>query len=304
MCIDMYFFSIIVYFKNECSSILEWILHYKNWGVDHIYMIDNGSGDNFEIIIEPFIKEGFITLWKEPYINQIWSYQKYMSILKKETIWLGVFDLDEYLYTKKSTNLKDIMKSFHSSKKLIMIQMKIFYPGTFQSPSSIIAKNIEITCNDNIYFPKCIFQIQKLPSVSIHGNREMKQYCQRKEYIKIKTDSSILCINHYRFSSFEFLYGIKEGRGGGVHKKKYKQIEIIPDKKDIQREPIMDYYLKEHSKELIGYLKDKRQKPKVELYPDSSWNKLKKKYPTLYQKFSSYSFLTKKKILEIDTFFK
>ena len=67
-------------------------------------------------------------------------------------------------------------------------------------------KNIEIKCNDNIYFPKCIFQIQKLPSVSIHGNREMKQYCQRKEYIKIKTDSSILCINHYRFSSFEFFF--------------------------------------------------------------------------------------------------
>lgn len=62
----MYFFSIIVYFKNECSSILEWVLHYKNWGVDHIYMIDNGSEDNYDQIIEPFIKEGFITLWKEP----------------------------------------------------------------------------------------------------------------------------------------------------------------------------------------------------------------------------------------------
>lgn len=298
----MYFFSIIVYFKNECSSILEWVLHYKNWGVDHIYMVDNGSEDNYNKIIEPFIKEGFITLWKEPKINQTVGYNKYIKILKKETIWLGVLDMDEYLYTKRGNNIKTILKSFSPALKLIMIQMKIFYPGTFQSPSSIIETNIEKKCNDNIYFPKCIFQIQKLPSVSIHGIKEMKKYCRRKEYLKILTESSVLCINHYRFSSFEYLYGIKEGRGGGVHKKKYKKIEIISYKKEIQKKPILDSYLKEHSKELIQSLKDKKEKPKIELYPNSSWNKLKKKNPILFQKFSSYSFLTKKEIFNINQY--
>jgi len=298
----MYFFSIIVYFKNESSSILEWVLHYKNWGVDHIYMIDNGSEDDYDTIIEPFIKEGFITLWKEPNINQTWGYNKYMSILKKETIWLGVFDMDEYLYTKKGKNIKTILKRFSPSLTLIMIQMKIFYPGTFQSPSSMIETNIEKKCNDNIHFPKCIFQIQKLPTVSIHGIREMKQYCRRKEYLIMNTESSILCINHYRFSSFEYLYGIKEGRGGGVHKEKYKKIEIISEK-EIQQEPITDSYLKEHSKELIHFLKDKKENPNVELYPNSSWNIVKKKHPILFQKFSSYSFLTKKEIFEINKYF-
>lgn len=271
-------------------------------GVEHIYMVDNGSEDNYYKIIESFIKEGFITLWKEPKINQTAGLNKHINLLKKETIWLGVFDMDEYLYTKRGENIKTIIKSFSPSVKLIMIQMKIFYPGTFLSPSSIIETNIKKKCNDNIYFPKCIFQIQKLPSVSIHGIREMKKNCRPKEYLKILAESSILCINHYRFSSFEYLYGIKEGRGGGVHKKKYKKIEIISHKKEIQKKPMIDSYLKEHSKILIGFLKHKKEEPEIGLYPNSSWVKLKERKPTLFQKFSSYSLLTKKEIFEINYF--
>ena len=67
-----------------------------------------------------------------------------------------------FLYTKKGKNIKTIIERFSPSLTLIMIQMKIFYPGTFQSPSSIIETNIVKKCNDNIHFPKCIFQIQKL----------------------------------------------------------------------------------------------------------------------------------------------
>ena len=81
----MYFFSIVVYFKNERSHLLEWILHYKNWGVDHIFMIDNGSSDNYREIIIPFIQEGFITLWEEPTLGQYQSYLKYLPRMKKKT---------------------------------------------------------------------------------------------------------------------------------------------------------------------------------------------------------------------------
>lgn len=299
----MYFLSVFVYFKNESSSILEWILHHKNWGVQHIYMFDNGSGDNYYKIIEPFIREGFITLWRDPNINQTFSYNKYLSIVKKETIWLGILDMDEYLFTKKGDDIKTILKSFSPSVKLIMIQMKIFYPGTFCSPSSIIESNIMKKCNDNRKFPKSIFQIQKLPSVSIHGIREMKNFCKRKEYEFISAESFLLCINHYRFSSFEYLYGIKEGRGGGVHKEKYKKVQIISDEKERDKKPNFDSFLKERSKTLIEFIRKKKTYPKIELYPKSSWNKLKKKYPLLFQKFSSYSILSKKEIFEINLLF-
>ena len=44
--------------------------------------------------------------------------------------------------------------------------------------------------------------------------------------IGFDADDTLLCINHYRYSSFEFMYGIKEGRTyfSDYDKINYKQI--------------------------------------------------------------------------------
>ena len=49
-------FSILAIFKNESYNIVEWIEHYINQGVKKIYMIDNGSDDNYSKLIEPYKK--------------------------------------------------------------------------------------------------------------------------------------------------------------------------------------------------------------------------------------------------------
>lgn len=296
----MYFFSIVVYFKNERSHLLEWILHYKNWGTDHIFMIDNGSQDNYREIINPFIKEGFITLWEEPTLGQYQSYLKYLPIMKKKTKWLGVFDTDEFLYSKEKKNLKSVLQKIPKPIKIISIQMKIFYPSSFLSPSSIIGENTMVRGNDNINFPKCIYNIQLSNTISIHGIEELKR--TRWKYKKvINIPNNLLCINHYRYSSFEHLYGIKEGRGGGVHKLKYKK-PLILKKEDIRKIIIKDNYLAEHSKELIDFCKKNHIKPRIELYPNSSWMKLKKKYPEKYKVFSEMKNLNQIQILQVNSF--
>lgn len=42
----MYFLSLLAIFKNEETSLSLWIEHYCWMGVDHFYLIDNGSTDN------------------------------------------------------------------------------------------------------------------------------------------------------------------------------------------------------------------------------------------------------------------
>ena len=41
-----YYLSIVAIFKNESWILKEWIEHYLNQGVDHFFLIDNGSTDN------------------------------------------------------------------------------------------------------------------------------------------------------------------------------------------------------------------------------------------------------------------
>ena len=200
-----YFLGILTYFKNERSSIYEWILHYKKWGVDHIWMIDNGSQDNYNI--DEFIKEGFVTVYKEPNLGQKNSYNKYVTEIKKEVKWLGVFDMDEFLYSKEKDNLKEVISNINQYNKIISIQMTIFFPSTFESKESIIEMNIQRKCFDSNKHPKCLFNLDLINRVSIHGFGVNKK-------LHLTADKTLLCINHYRYGSFEYLYGIKEGRGG------------------------------------------------------------------------------------------
>ena len=292
-----YFLGVLTYFKNERSSIYEWILHYKKWGVDHIWMIDNGSKDNYNI--DQFIKEGFVTVYKEPNLSQQNSYNKYVTEIKKEVKWLGVFDMDEFLYSKEKDNLKQVISNINKDNKIISIQMTIFFPSTFESKESIIEMNIQRKCFDSNKHPKCLFNLDLINRVSIHGFGVNKK-------LHLTADKTLLCINHYRYGSFEYLYGIKEGRGGGVHKDKYKNnydsknMTLI---KSLDENFLSnDTYLREKSFDIIKLCKGKNCKPKIDLYPNGSWIYLKDNHPDKYNEFNSYNILNLKQINEINLY--
>ena len=43
----MYKLSVGSIFKNESQGIKEWIEHYLNHGVEHFYLINDNSNDNY-----------------------------------------------------------------------------------------------------------------------------------------------------------------------------------------------------------------------------------------------------------------
>ena len=51
----IYKLSVGALFKNESHSIKEWIKHYLYHGVEHFYLIDDGSTDNYLEEIQEFI---------------------------------------------------------------------------------------------------------------------------------------------------------------------------------------------------------------------------------------------------------
>lgn len=167
-------------------------------------MIDNGSEDNYNI--DEFIKEGFITVYKEPQLEQKTAYNKYIPIIKKDVKWVCNCDLDEFLYSKESNNIKNIIKNkIKDNIELISIQMTLYFPTTFETPPSIIEKGIKRKCYDSNTSPKCLYNLDKLNKIGIHGIK-----CKNNLHLTAK--ETLLCINHYRYISFEYLYGIKEGR--------------------------------------------------------------------------------------------
>jgi hypothetical protein len=229
-------------FKNESSIIKQWIEHYLDEGVDHFYLIDNGSTDNYEDEIKDYMK--YITLIKDSIRHKVvncWGTQQilenkyYLEKVKKESEWVFICDLDEFLFSTKHNTLITCLKN----SKFDCIKIPFIYFGSKYINTS---KNICISLNlsEN-------YETKKLP-------KTLERFAGEKSILKTKYLKLIDChdhnlntnkifrcnyndicdfrLNHYQIISKDYYNNIRCVRGGGVHgtSSKNYQLELYNEK--------------------------------------------------------------------------
>ena len=108
-----YRISICGIFKNEAPFLKEWIEFHKMIGIEHFYLYNNKSDDNFEEVLQPYVNGGLITLIDWPYEQaQIAAYQNFYETYRHETQWVSFLDIDEFFCPKYSKTLLEwLLKS-------------------------------------------------------------------------------------------------------------------------------------------------------------------------------------------------
>lgn len=100
-------------FKNEARFLDEWIRYHLVIGVDHFYLYNNNSDDNYAEILKPYINEGIVELLDWPFENsQMKAYEHCYSIHRYDTNWLTFIDVDEFICPIASDNIKIWLKSY------------------------------------------------------------------------------------------------------------------------------------------------------------------------------------------------
>lgn len=126
LALKKYYFSVCCIFKDEAPYLKEWIEYNKVIGVDHIYMYNNNSTDDYNTIITQYVEEGYVTFVDWPKLHdQMGAYEHCYENHKTETDWLSFFDIDEFLCPLKETNVKDFLKRYEGYPAL-MIYWLIF----------------------------------------------------------------------------------------------------------------------------------------------------------------------------------
>lgn len=124
-----YNLSLILIFKNEAPFLKEWIEYHKMLGVEHFYLYQNNSSDNYMEVIKPYIEQGVITLieWPE-YPGQYSAYLDWYRNYRHETSWASFIDADEFLCPLKDENL---IKTLNRYKKypVVLVYWKLFGTG-------------------------------------------------------------------------------------------------------------------------------------------------------------------------------
>jgi len=252
-----YKLSIGAIFKNEEHCILEWIEHYLHHGVEHFYLIDDSSNDNSVENCRPYIEKGMITLfnhenqWDYYLGRQRDMYNHYILPHIKNTQWLIMVDLDEFLWSPIQINICELL--MNQCMHLGQIQVRCIHfasSGFIEQPKNIVGNFLMTSkCHDFRflkYIINCNFEFSNL---NVHSaSFSNKDYENEKYFIIVNDD--YLVFNHYSIQSLDFWIKIKCTRGDSDN---YK-IRTIDDFYLYDKNDVEDKRLYEQNKEILDNL--------------------------------------------------
>jgi len=109
-------------FKDEAPYLKEWIEFHKLVGVEHFYLYNNCSTDDFLSVLKPYIDKGIVELIDWPYASSSWenwlyevqasAYTNCILLAQKKVKWLAIIDIDEFLTPMSSTKVLDILQDY------------------------------------------------------------------------------------------------------------------------------------------------------------------------------------------------
>lgn len=95
--------SVVAILKDEGHYLKEWLNYHLLAGVDHFYLYNNDSSDDYEKIIAPYVEAGLVTSTNiSGKLSQSPAYFDAVKRFKFQSRYMAFIDLDEFIYPKSS----------------------------------------------------------------------------------------------------------------------------------------------------------------------------------------------------------
>uniref|UniRef100_A0A6C0KQ76 Glycosyltransferase family 92 protein n=1 Tax=viral metagenome TaxID=1070528 RepID=A0A6C0KQ76_9ZZZZ len=213
----MYYLSVLAQFKNETLNLKVWLDHHIWQGVQHFYLIDNGSTDNPLAILQDYIKKGIVSYYYKPKLYaQIENYRKvFAKDIWFKSYWLAVIDLDEFLYGIDQKLVKKLSHLHYFS--VIYCNWFVFgTSGCIDHPPDVRKSNIHRLPEMDKVNTKYIFKTMDIVNPSqlwIHWLFKPNTRIPMQSGQKIRIANQLIRLNHYVCQSEEFFTKVKSTRG-------------------------------------------------------------------------------------------
>ena len=109
-------------FKDSAFYLKEWLAFHKAVGVEHFFLCDNNSTDNYMDILLPYIRRGEVTLTKAPgQAFGLWEFERDVHLpffnrvlqdTRNSVEWLACIDSDEFIVPSIHDNILEILQNY------------------------------------------------------------------------------------------------------------------------------------------------------------------------------------------------
>jgi hypothetical protein len=131
----MHFLSVLAIFKNETLNLRTWLDHYLWQGVEHFYLVDNGSSDEPLVLLQPYIDRGLVTYEYRPEAHvqpQHYAHMFGAHRIADRSEWLLVCDMDEFAFgAVPGVNLAARLRHLDSIADAVYVHWLLFASTEF-----------------------------------------------------------------------------------------------------------------------------------------------------------------------------
>ena len=100
----LYDLAVVAIMKNEAPYVKEWLDYHLAAGVDHFYIYDNESPDNFKEVLQPYINAGIVTYKFYPGTGrQVEAYTEAFKTYRFFCRYIAFIDADEFIFPQNTT---------------------------------------------------------------------------------------------------------------------------------------------------------------------------------------------------------
>ena len=197
--------GICAIFRNKLAYLKEWLEFHLMVGVNHFFLYDNGSDDDYIDIISPYMARGQVSLvpWATFAVGlnpQTLAYAHAAANCASDIRWLIFLDVDEFVFAETSDNVKSAFSEFNEFNSLAIPRFEFGPNGHKRNPSGLVLENYTSMSTYTIpYFGRGAVKSAVRPSSvhTIYSPHHVRTMGRQKVLEPLDDGTLDLRINHY-----------------------------------------------------------------------------------------------------------
>ena len=106
----LYDLAVVAIFKDEGRYLKEWLDYHLLAGVEHFYLYNNDSSDDYAEVLAPYVEKNLVTLIDWP--GKLMMYPAYNDAINKHRFdcrYMAFIDLDEFIFPKTNRPVVEVI---------------------------------------------------------------------------------------------------------------------------------------------------------------------------------------------------
>jgi len=232
-----YYLSACAMFQQEGRFLKEWIEYHKLMGVEHFYLYNNGSTDDYLSVLEPYIESGVVELfWWPSSPDEDWTphqknaYQDAVQRAGSSSYWLAILDIDEFIVPTQHDSVREYLEEHEHSCTQVLVMWRFFGTSHIEKipDDRLMIETLTKRCRHipgQIWHHKSIVKPRLVKNVSIH-DCSVKYVPSVINLATAEEEYPPLVLHHYWTRDIEFLKTVKQERQERLHQKVMSEKEM------------------------------------------------------------------------------